>query len=89
MKNFSERIKLEKLNEDMEKKFGTTYEFKVNVLFQSYEPSILTGKLVAYDFNKEELEKRVDERLKKEFNNMVQYELLSLERAKEQIFPMY
>jgi len=89
MENFSEKIKQEKLLESMEEQFGTTYEFKVNILFVSYDPTELTGRLVNHGFDKELLEKRIDERLKKEFGNVVRYELISLERAKEQIFPMY
>jgi hypothetical protein len=89
MGNFSERIKQEKLMESMEEKYGTTYEFKVNILFKGYNPTELIGKLISRDgFDKEILEKRVEERLKKEFGNVVRYELISLDRAKEQIFPM-
>lgn len=89
MGNFSERIKQEKLMESMEAEYGTTYEFKVNILFESYDPTELTGRLISRDgFDKEILEKRVEARLKKEFGNVVRYELISLDRAKEQIFPM-
>lgn len=99
MGNFSERIKQEKLMESMEEKYGTTYEFKVNILFEGYDPTELIGRLIQFplpgsskvNLNEENeilLKQRVDERLKREFGNVVRYELISLDRAKEQIFPM-
>ena len=35
--NFSERLNKEKLNESMEQEFGTTYKFKVKILFEGLD----------------------------------------------------
>ena len=85
--NFSERLNKEKLNESMEQEFGTTYKFKVKILFEGLDETELSGNVISFDPDKTLLESYVDQRLKKAFNNIVRYEILELGRAKEQIFP--
>lgn len=85
--NFSERLNKEKLNESMEQEFGTTYKFKVKILFEGLDETELSGSIISKDPDKKTLETYVDERLKRAFNNIVNYEILELGRAEEQIFP--
>jgi hypothetical protein len=87
--NFTEKMNQEKLNESMEEKFGTTYQFKVKVQFAGWENAELTGNVISHESDRKVLEAYVEQRLKKEFSNVISYEILELERAEKQIFPMY
>ena len=87
-------MKIDKYNQHINENFdpwtAVTYDIKIRILFEGFEYSILKFKLIFS--NDEEAEQKseqsIEDRLKV-FTNIVSYDIVKIEKADEQIRPMY
>ena len=83
-------MKIKKVNENFDPWTAVTYDIKIRILFEGFEYSILKFKLIFS--NDEEAEQKSEQSIKdrlKVFTNIVSYDIVKIEKADEQIRPMY
>ena len=88
------KMKIDKYNQYIKESFdpwkAVTYEIEIYILFEGFEYSTLKFKLIFSNDEdaKQKSEQSIKDRLKV-FNNIVTYDIVKIEKADEQIRPMY